>query len=107
MHGATLRFNTEFVSFTDVSGKYVDTKLRDRTFGHEYVVRSKYLIGADGANSKVVEQLGLELVEKPKGPIALNICCEVDLSKHMDARVGNLHYVSSMGVDLTLDTSCG
>ena len=93
MHGVTVRFDTEFISFKEISDKLVETKLHDRVNGHNYVLTSKYLIGADGANSKVVTQLGLELVDKPKGPIALNILCEVDLSKYMDARVGNLTWV--------------
>jgi flavin-dependent dehydrogenase len=93
MHGVTVRFDTEFISFQEISDKLVETKLHDRVNGHEYVITSKFLVGADGANSKVVTQLGLELIDKPKGPIALNILCEVDLSKYMDARVGNLTWV--------------
>ena len=59
--GADFRFYTEFVSFTD-RGDGVDTILRDRETGNEYTVRSRYLIGADGARSKVLEQLAIPVV---------------------------------------------
>ena len=91
-HGVTVRLNTEFVSFEQTSEK-VDTILRDRVTKQEYTVTSKYLIGADGANSKVVAQLGLPLDIKPKTQMALNMICEIDLSKRMDNREGSLHWV--------------
>ena len=35
--------------------------LRDRLNGHEYTVRSRYLVGADGARSAIAEELGLPI----------------------------------------------
>jgi 2,4-dichlorophenol 6-monooxygenase len=58
--GASIAMNTEYLSHEqDADG--VTVALRDRLSGREYAVRAKYLIGADGARSKVVEDLGLEL----------------------------------------------
>ena len=58
--GASLAVNTEYLAHAqDADG--VTTTLRDRLSGREYAVRSRYLVGADGARSKIVEDLGLPL----------------------------------------------
>ena len=55
--GAKVRFDTEYLSHTqDADG--VTTRVRDRLTGAEYTIRSKYLVGADGARSKVAADLG-------------------------------------------------
>jgi len=58
--GASLAMNTEYLSHTQDAGG-VTVTLRDRLSGREYAVRTKYLVGADGARSKIVEDLGLPL----------------------------------------------
>ena len=56
--GTRTRFSTEYLSHTqDDDG--VTTTVRDRLTGAVYNIRSKYLIGADGARSKVAEDIGL------------------------------------------------
>jgi len=58
--GASIAMNTEYLSHVqDADG--VTVALRDRLSGREYAVRAKYLFGADGARSKIVEDIGLEL----------------------------------------------
>ncbi|MEI7445405.1 MAG: FAD-dependent monooxygenase [Burkholderiales bacterium] len=58
--GASLAMNTEYVSHEqDADG--VTVALRDRLSGRAYAVRAKYVVGADGARSKIVEDLGLPL----------------------------------------------
>ena len=58
--GASLAMNTEYLSQAqDADG--VTVALRDRLSGREYAVRAKYLVGADGARSQIVEDLGLPL----------------------------------------------
>ncbi|MEZ5740956.1 MAG: FAD-dependent monooxygenase [Burkholderiaceae bacterium] len=58
--GASLAMNTEYLSLRqDADG--VDVLLRDRLSGREYTVRTKYLVGADGARSKIVDDLKLPL----------------------------------------------
>ena len=48
--GAKVRFDTEYLSHVqDESG--VTTQVRDRLTGATYAIRSKYLVGADGARS--------------------------------------------------------
>jgi 2,4-dichlorophenol 6-monooxygenase len=92
LHGVKFRFDTEFVRSEQTTGQ-VKTVLRDRLNGYEYTVRSKYLVGADGANSKVVSQLNLPLDTKPPGPVALNILFDMDLAKYMESRNGGIHWV--------------
>jgi 2,4-dichlorophenol 6-monooxygenase len=58
--GASLAMNTEYLGHAqDADG--VTVSLRDRLSGRAYAVRAKYLVGADGARSKVAEDLGLPL----------------------------------------------
>ena len=58
--GTQTRFSTEYLSHAqDEDG--VTTTVRDRLTGQVYNIRSKYLIGADGARSKVAEDIGLPL----------------------------------------------
>ncbi|KAH7052206.1 FAD binding domain-containing protein [Macrophomina phaseolina] len=92
LNGITCRFDTELVSFSD-EGTHVVTTLRDRLTGRTYAVRSRFLFGADGARSRVQQQLDLPLVKKPQQGLALNVLVKADLSHLMDARPGNLHWV--------------
>ena len=56
--GGDVRYSTELVSFTqDDAG--VTATLEERTTGRSYVVRSDYLIAADGAHSHIRETLGI------------------------------------------------
>ena len=57
-HGAKISFNTEYVSSVqDADG--VTVSLRDRLNGIEYERRVRYLVGADGARSRVMDSAGL------------------------------------------------
>lgn len=67
----------------DVETGLVTTLLYDTLLKQQIFVKSKYLAGADGANSKVAQQLNLPFTEKPFGGLALNIEVEVDLSHMM------------------------
>lgn len=92
-HGFPCRFRTQFVSFDDSAVDFVDTVVHDMIFDTTETIRCKYLFGADGARSRIVEQLGLPLSIKPSQGIALNVLLRADLSDLMKTRVGNLHYV--------------
>nr|WP_198598003.1 FAD-dependent monooxygenase [Blastococcus atacamensis] len=56
--GARVRFDTEYLSHVQ-DDEGVTTTVRDRLSGAEYTIRSKYLIGADGAHSMVAADLDL------------------------------------------------
>jgi 2,4-dichlorophenol 6-monooxygenase len=57
-HGAKISFSTEYISSVqDAEG--VTVSLRDRLNGIDYEQRVRYLVGADGARSRVMDSAGL------------------------------------------------
>ena len=52
------RFDTEYLS-PRAGRRRRHATVRDRRTGHEYTIRAKYLIGADGGRSQVAEDIGL------------------------------------------------
>lgn len=94
--GATVRFDTEYVSHTqDASG--VDVTVRDRLTDQELTVRARYLIGADGARSMVARDLDLDI--KGLGVLggALNLVIEADLTHLVAHRPSNLYFMVQPG----------
>lgn len=59
--GAEFRFGTDLVSFTQ-DGDGVTAEIRERETGRTSTVRARYLIAADGAHSRIREQLGIPLL---------------------------------------------
>jgi 2-polyprenyl-6-methoxyphenol hydroxylase-like FAD-dependent oxidoreductase len=58
--GATLRFSTEMVSFTQ-DGDGVTATIADRDSGQTDTVRASYMVAADGARSRVRDALGIAM----------------------------------------------
>ena len=58
--GACFLFNTEYLGYTELADG-VSVLLKDRNSGREYWMRARYLVGADGARSKVMDDAGLKL----------------------------------------------
>ena len=83
--GAKIRYDTEYLSHVQDESA-VTTTVRDRLTGIEYDIRSRYVVGADGARSKVADDLGLPF-EGP-GAVAgsLSIIFEADLSRFVAHR---------------------
>jgi 2-polyprenyl-6-methoxyphenol hydroxylase-like FAD-dependent oxidoreductase len=92
-HGFPTRFRCQLLSFDASSNDVVVAEVQDRVFGTTQKIRCKYLFGADGARSRIVQQLKLPLSSKPSQGIALNVLIRADLSHLMKDRIGNLHYV--------------
>lgn len=99
LHGFTCRFDTTFLSYTreppSSSGdsETILSLLKDNITGQTYRIRSKYLFGCDGARSQVLRQLKIPLIKKPGQGLAINVLVKADLSKHVEHRMGNLHWV--------------
>ncbi|KAK9776272.1 putative FAD binding domain-containing protein [Seiridium cardinale] len=89
--GWECRFNTTLVSFEETDDGIV-SDIRDEE-GRPYRITTKYLFGCDGARSQVVRQLGIPLIKKPGGGLAINVYVEVDMSHLVETRVGNLHWM--------------
>ena len=90
--GTQARFSTEYLSLAqdDVG---VDVKVRDRLTGAVYTIRAKYLIGADGARSKVAEDIGLPMEGAMDIAGSMNITFKADISAHAETRPSVLYWV--------------
>ncbi|MET8641287.1 FAD-dependent monooxygenase [Streptomyces sp. NPDC004675] len=96
--GAKIRFDTEFLSFTqDEDG--VTALLRDRIRGDEFTVRARYLVGADGGRSTVAEQLGLPFDGRMGKAGSMNIVFKADLTRYCAHRPSVLYWVLRPGAE--------
>jgi 2,4-dichlorophenol 6-monooxygenase len=94
--GSQSRMSTEYVAHEqDAEG--VTTTCLDRLTGKQLTVRSKYLIGADGGNSKVAEHAGLPFEGKMGVGGSMNILFKADLSKYVAHRPSVLYWVLQPG----------
>lgn len=90
--GVQMRFGWEMQSFTqDEQG--VTAKIVDRLSESAITVRARYMVGADGARSRIAEQLGLTLAGTPVLGDLFSVFCEIDLSRHVAHRHGSLFNV--------------
>jgi 2,4-dichlorophenol 6-monooxygenase len=96
--GARVRFDTEYLSHVqDDDG--VTTTVRDRLTGGEYTVRSRYLIGADGARSTVAADLDLPFEGPGAVAGAMSIVFEADLSHLVAHRPSVLYWMLQPGAE--------
>lgn len=94
--GVQVRFGWELQSFTqDAEG--VTAEVMDRLSEDRITVRARYMVGADGARSRVVEALGLPLVGLHGLGNVFNVLCDIDLSQHVQHRHGSLYSVIQPG----------
>jgi 2,4-dichlorophenol 6-monooxygenase len=94
--GAEIVFNTEYLSHVqDASG--VTSTLRDRLTGAEYPVRSRYLIGADGARSRIVDELNLPMEGIMGRAGSIYTLFKADLTKYVAHRPSILHWIMTPG----------
>jgi 2,4-dichlorophenol 6-monooxygenase len=90
--GTHLRMETEFVGLEqDADG--VTTTLRDLRSDETLQVRSRYVIGADGGQSRVADAIGLPLDGTSGLANALNVRFTADLSRHVAHRPGSLYWI--------------
>ncbi len=94
--GVQVRFGWELRSFEqDENG--VTATLVDRLSEDVITVRARYMVGADGARSRVADQLGLKLVGQHGLGNVFNVLCDVDLSHYVEHRHGSLYSVIQPG----------
>lgn len=97
--GTQARMSCEYISHEqDAEG--VTTTVLDRLTGHNFTVRSKYLVGADGGNSLVAEHLGLPFEGQMGVGGSMNILFRADLSKYVAHRPSVLYWVLQPGADV-------
>lgn len=96
--GSKVRFYTELVDFEqDADG--VTSTLVDRDTGHQFTVRSKYLVGADGGRSLVATKAGLPMSGKMGLAANASVWFQADLSKYTAHRPGVLYWIMQPGFD--------
>ncbi|MCZ0927985.1 FAD-dependent monooxygenase [Halomonas janggokensis] len=97
--GSHARFDTEYLSHNqDLEG--VTVKVLDRLTGTSYEIRCKYLIGADGAGSKVVRDLNLPMAGQMGKSGSMSIIFDADLTKYIAHRPGYLWWVVQPGANI-------
>lgn len=84
--GSELRLSTELLGFTqDEAG--VTATLRRRSDGHEYLLRARYVIAADGATSPTREALGISRSGEGVLAVQRSILFTAPLEEYLEAGV--------------------
>ncbi|MEZ5654050.1 MAG: FAD-dependent monooxygenase [Burkholderiaceae bacterium] len=92
--GARFVFNTEYLGFAeDEDG--VSIELENRDDGRRYTVRARYLVGGDGARSKVVEDAGLAVEGHFARAGTVYTLFRADLSHYAAHRPSILYWIVS------------
>lgn len=90
--GAIYHFNTEYMSHTqDEDG--VTAHFINNITGQEFSLRAKYLVGMDGARSKIVEQLNLPLEGVMSRAGTVYVTFKSDLSQYVQHRPAILQWI--------------
>ncbi|MEQ6437966.1 FAD-dependent monooxygenase [Comamonas sp. w2-DMI] len=90
--GAVYTFNTEYLRHEqDADG--VTAWLRDEKTGREYTVRARYLVGADGARSKILEELDLKLEGQLARAGTAYVVFHADLTRYVAHRPSILYWI--------------
>jgi 2,4-dichlorophenol 6-monooxygenase len=97
--GTQGRMSTEYLGHEqDADG--VTATVRDRLTGKTLTIRAKYMIGADGGNSLVVENEGLPIEGQMGVGGSMNILFKADLSKYVAHRPSVLYWVMQPGANV-------
>ena len=75
----------------------VTATVKDRVRGETYDIRAKYLLGADGGNSKVAADIGLPMVGRMGVGGSINILFKADLTRYVAHRPSVLYWVLQPG----------
>ena len=102
----TLRFNTELTTFSQGRGG-VTGILTDRVTGAETPFTARYLIAAEGAQSRVRRALGVNMVGKEKVYDSVNILFNADLTQWVKHRPSALYFVEQDDLRATFLTING
>ena len=103
---ATLAFNTELESF-DQDGDSVTATLGDRASGAASEVRARYVIAADGAQSRVRRQLGVRMVGRDNVYDSVNVLMNADLRPWTQHRPAALYFIENPRLRATFLTING
>ncbi|MBY8929752.1 FAD-dependent monooxygenase [Pseudomonas sp. Wu6] len=92
--GAQFSFNTEYLNHVqDADG--VTVTLKDLLTEREYTIRVRYLVGADGARSKIVEHIGLPIEGEMARAGTAYVVFNADLSRYVAHRPSVLQWIAN------------
>jgi 2,4-dichlorophenol 6-monooxygenase len=94
--GGKLLFNMDCQA-VEQDGEGVRAIVRNRVTGETVRIEADYLIGADGANSQVARDIGLELDGPAGWGAAINVWIRADLSRFVAHRPGSLFWTNQPG----------
>lgn len=94
--GADIRFSHELIEIRQ-DQDVVYARILDRDSAEEYEIRARYAIGADGARSRVAEQLGFEFEGQAGLKGMANAWLDVDLTSYVAHRPGVLYWTAEPG----------
>ncbi|MGP6174245.1 FAD-dependent oxidoreductase [Corynebacterium sp. A21] len=97
--GTQTQFSTEYLSHTQ-DDEGVSVQVRNRLSGHEYTIRAKYLIGADGARSQIAEDINIPFEGKMDIGGSMNITFKADLAHLVAHRPSILYWVFHPGSNI-------
>jgi 2-polyprenyl-6-methoxyphenol hydroxylase-like FAD-dependent oxidoreductase len=101
-----LRFNTELISFSQRPGA-VTGQLTDRMTGEETPFTARYLIAAEGAQSRVRRVLDVKMTGEEKVYDSVNILFHADLTQWVEHRPAALYFVEQEDLRATFLTING
>lgn len=90
--GAVYNFNTEYLSHVEDEDGVTATFL-NRITNTEFSLGAKYLVGMDGAKSRVLEQLGLPLEGVMARAGTVYVTFKADLTKYVQHRPAILQWI--------------
>lgn len=90
--GAVFSFNTEYLGYEE-DAEGVTVSLRDLKDGREYTMRARYLVGADGAKSKVMDDAGLKLEGQLARAATAYVLFRADLTRYVAHRPSILYWI--------------
>jgi 2,4-dichlorophenol 6-monooxygenase len=98
-HGADIRFNQELVDMEqDRDG--VSARIVERQMAREYLIRCKYLIGADGGRSLVATKSGFEFDGRFNIGEAISVWLEADLTRFTQHRSGAIAFITPQASEI-------
>src|SRR6201996_7972233 len=101
-----LRFNTEMTSFAQKDGAVIGV-LTDRITGAETPFTARYLISAEGAQSRIRRALGVKMLGEEKVYDSVNILFNAELTQWVKDRPAALYFVEQEGLRATFLTING
>ena len=96
MRGTQTRFSTEYLSHTQDSDG-VTVRVLDRFSGTESIIRAKYLIGADGARSRVADDIDLPMEGRMDIAGSMNITFTADMAAFVGHSPSVIYWVIQPG----------